>query len=117
MLEAKEGKLKTDESELSAFEKDAIIEVDQGKIKTEEDAELLDDDTIVANAVLFMVGGYDTVQSVLLFCAYSLALNQDVQDKLRAEIDSVLDENNGQFSYDTLNKMTYLDMVICGRQK
>jgi cytochrome P450 len=115
MLEAREDKLKTDENELDSFEKDAVMVNGEGggnnKVST---ADLLDDDGIVANAVLFMLAGYDTTQSLLLYCAYALALNQDVQDKLREEVESVLEGNDGELTYDALNKMTYLDMVING---
>jgi len=113
MLEAREGTLKTDESELEAFEKDAILKNTAApKINT---ADLLDDDGIVANCVLFILAGFDTTQSLLLFCAYALALNPDVQDRLRAEVQSVVEESDGKFTYDGLGKMTYLDMVINGR--
>jgi len=108
MLEAREGSLKTEENELDNFEKDAQLK-EGGKV---EMADLLDDESIAANCVLFILAGFDTTQSLLLFCAYALALNQDVQQKLREEIDTVLDDNDGHFTYDALHKMVYLDMVI-----
>ncbi|XP_035706595.1 cytochrome P450 9e2 isoform X2 [Folsomia candida] len=111
MLEAREDKLKIEDHELDRFERDAIIKTETTTDKAST-AELLDDDGIVANAVLFMLAGYDTTQSLLIFVAYALALYPDIQDKLRTEIDQVLEENGGEFSYDSLNKMTYLDMVI-----
>jgi len=100
--------LKTDEDELDTFEKDAMLD----SVKNGTTADQLDDDGIVANAVLFMLAGYDTTQSLLIYCAYALALNQDVQDRLRTEVDFVLEENDGEFSYDSVIKMVYLDMVI-----
>jgi cytochrome P450 len=69
----------------------------------------------VANCVLFIVAGFDTTQSLMLFLAYVLALHPEVQDKLRSEIDTVPEENDGEMTYDGLNKMEYLDMVINGR--
>jgi cytochrome P450 family 9 len=112
MLEARANQLKTEESELSQFEKDAIIDSGGGGSAS---AVQLDDDTIVANCVLFIVGGFDTTQSLMLFLAYVLALHPEVQDKLRSEIDTVLEETDGEMTYDGLNKMEYLDMVINGR--
>ncbi|XP_021957428.1 cytochrome P450 9e2 [Folsomia candida] len=109
MLEAREDKLKAEEGELSTFEKDAEIK-SVGKASTSGD--MLDDTGIVANCVLFVLAGFDTTQSLLLFCAYALALNQDVQDKLREEVETVLEDNGGEFSYESIHKMTYLDMVI-----
>lgn len=111
MLEAREDKLKIDESELNAFEKDAQIKEDKF---SESSAEVLDDDGIVSNCVLFILAGFDTTQSLLLFCAYALAIHPEIQDKLRTEVESVLDENDGDFTYESLHKMVYLDMVING---
>lgn len=112
MLEAREGSLKTDDSELENFEKDAQLKEDGSKER--DVAELLDDDGIVANAVLFILAGFDTTQSLLLYIPYALALNTEVQEKLREEIDSVLEESDGKLDYDVITKMTYLDMVING---
>jgi cytochrome P450 family 9 len=114
MLESRANQLKTEESELSQFEKDAIIESGGGGSAS---AVQLDDDTIVANCVLFIVGGFDTTQALMLFLAYVLALHPEVQDKLRSEIDTVLEETDGEMTYDGLNKIEYLDMVINGRLK
>jgi len=112
MLEARAGTLKTENAELEAFEKDAMIK--GGSEPKGSNADLLDDDGIVANCVLFILAGFDTTQSLLLFCAYALALHPDIQDKLRAEVDAVLEEQNKEFTYDGLSKLTYLDMVING---
>jgi cytochrome P450 family 9 len=115
MMEAREGKLKLEESELEAFEKDAIVKQGSaGGLLSSSKDDVLDDVGIVANCVQFILGGYDMTQSLLLFCAYALAVNQEVQDKLREEIETVLEENDGEFGYDTVTKMIYLDMVING---
>lgn len=53
--------------------------------------------------------------SVLLtFLAYELAVNPDIQRRLQQEIDTVISENGGKFTYDGLQEMKYLDMVISG---
>nr|WDY85987.1 cytochrome P450 9AZ2 [Pagiophloeus tsushimanus] len=62
---------------------------------------------ITAQAVLFFFGGFDTVSTALSFGSYELALNKDVQDKLRKEIRGAA--KNGKIDYDTLQKMSYLD--------
>ncbi|OXA55516.1 cytochrome P450 9e2 [Folsomia candida] len=110
MLEAREDKLvKTDEAELDRFEKDAVI---KGEVKGQESDLLLDDDGIVSNCVLFILAGFDTTQSLLLFCAYALAIHPEIQDKLRIAVDKVWEENDGDFTYESVLRMTYLDMVI-----
>ncbi|KAF8796822.1 Cytochrome P450 3A2 like protein [Argiope bruennichi] len=51
-------------------------------------------DELVAQSVIFFVAGYDTTASTLSFATYLLALNQDIQDRLRGEVDAALEENN-----------------------
>ena len=47
-----------------------------------------------------------------LFC---LALNPDVQTKVREEVDTVLKKLGGSLSFDALQEMTYLDMALSGK--
>ncbi|KAM7296414.1 hypothetical protein ISCGN_021573 [Ixodes scapularis] len=65
----------------------------------------------VANAELFMISGLETVSSALSFTAHLLAKNQDVQDKLRAEVKLLL-EKDGNLNYDNLFSLQYLKQVI-----
>jgi len=45
---------------------------------------------------------------------YELALNQEIQKKLREEIDEEYIRHNGNFIYEDVKKMTYLDKVFKG---
>nr|CAI5817453.1 unnamed protein product [Callosobruchus analis] len=45
-------------------------------------------------------------------CLYELALRQDLQDKVRANINSVLSKYNGEITYDALNEMKYLNQAL-----
>ena len=45
---------------------------------------------ITENAITFFIAGYDTTANTLAFACYCLATNQDVQEKLVEEIDTVL---------------------------
>jgi cytochrome P450 family 6 len=47
-----------------------------------------------------------------MFMSYELALNQDIQDRLRDEINEVLERHNGEVTYDAIMDMKYLDMVF-----
>ncbi|GFS70715.1 cytochrome P450 9e2 [Nephila pilipes] len=69
-------------------------------------------DELVAQCVIFFLAGYDTTASTLSFVTYQLALNQDVQDKLREEVDETLSANDGKLTYDAVQNMKYLDNVI-----
>ena len=48
----------------------------------------------------------------MTFCTYELALHQDIQDRLRAEIEEVLEKHDGEVTYDAIMEMKYLDMVF-----
>uniref|UniRef100_A0A182KH02 Cytochrome P450 n=1 Tax=Anopheles christyi TaxID=43041 RepID=A0A182KH02_9DIPT len=72
------------------------------------------DDDLTAQCTVFFFGGYDTVSTLSAFMAHELAINPDVQDKLRAEIDSVRTAIGGadKLNYETIQSMRYLDMVV-----
>ncbi|XP_070493750.1 probable cytochrome P450 6a13 [Chironomus tepperi] len=67
---------------------------------------------MVANSFLFFSAGFETSSSAITFCTYELALNQDIQDRLRDEIEEVLAKHNGEVTYDAISEMKYLDMVL-----
>ena len=48
----------------------------------------------------------------MIFCTYELALHQDIQDRLREEIEEVLKKHNGDLTHDAVMEMKYLDMVF-----
>jgi cytochrome P450 family 6 len=48
----------------------------------------------------------------MTFTTYELALNQDIQDRLRDEINEVVEKHGGEVTYDAINEMKYLDMVF-----
>ena len=45
---------------------------------------------VTANSILFFLAGYDTTANTLTFLSYHLAMNKDIQDKCREEIERVL---------------------------
>ena len=45
---------------------------------------------------------------------YELAYRNDIQEKLRIEIEEVVSRHDGKISYDAISEMTYLDQVING---
>ncbi|XP_040355132.1 cytochrome P450 3A11 [Ixodes scapularis] len=64
-----------------------------------------------ANAVLFLIAGFETSSTALTFTTYLLAKHQDVQDRLRSEICAIL-KKDGKFNYDNVFSMQFLDQVI-----
>ncbi|XP_020296279.1 cytochrome P450 9e2-like [Pseudomyrmex gracilis] len=68
-------------------------------------------DDIVSQAFIFFFAGFDTSSTLMCFAAHELAVNPDIQDRLRKEVEEHSDEN-GDITYDSLSKMTYMDMVV-----
>ncbi|XP_050311273.1 cytochrome P450 9e2-like [Anthonomus grandis grandis] len=67
---------------------------------------------IVAQALTFFVAGFETTSNAMCFTAYELAVNPEIQEKLRKEIEKTLQENDGKIDYEALIGMKYLDMVV-----
>ncbi|XP_061165934.1 cytochrome P450 3A9-like [Saccostrea echinata] len=65
---------------------------------------------ITGNSILFLMAGYETTASTMTFIAYNLATNQECQDKLLNEIDTVLKQELP--TYDNIQKLEYLDKVF-----
>lgn len=72
---------------------------------------------IVANAMLYIIAGYETSSTSGQFAAYQLALNPQIQAKVREEVQQVLGKYNGECTYEALNEMIYLNMVLDGKYK
>jgi cytochrome P450 family 6 len=71
----------------------------------------------VAQALSFIIGGYETSGSSLSFALYELALHPEIQQSLRAEILQVLSKHDGQLTYDGIQYMSYLDRVVSGEER
>ena len=74
--------------------------------KTMSDAEVL------AQSFIFLAAGYETSSGTLSLTCYHIATNPEVQDKLQKEIDSVWTDEEQPPTYEILNELPYLDMVI-----
>ncbi|CAG9810918.1 unnamed protein product [Chironomus riparius] len=61
---------------------------------------------------VFLVAGHEVVVSLLSHCLYELALRKDLQENARNSIKQVLDEFNGEFSYESVYKMDYIEQCI-----
>ncbi|KAH8299853.1 hypothetical protein KR044_006975, partial [Drosophila immigrans] len=68
---------------------------------------------MAAQAFVFFIAGFETSSSTMAFCLYELALQQDIQQRLREEIETVLKETtNGEITYEAIGQMTYLEQVL-----
>ncbi|XP_051157199.1 cytochrome P450 9e2-like [Leptopilina boulardi] len=78
--------------------------------RNEKGVEVTTDD-IVAQSLIFFAAGFSTIATVMSFAVHELAVNSEIQEKLRQEVD-YFTKQEGKISYDTLSKMKYMDMVI-----
>ncbi|XP_066602048.1 uncharacterized protein [Prorops nasuta] len=67
---------------------------------------------MTAQAMIFFFGGFDTTSTLMCFASYEIAVNPEVQEKLLEEIDKVLEETNGEPTYESINNMEYLGAVL-----
>lgn len=69
-------------------------------------------ETITAQAFIFYIAGQETTGSTAAFTIYELAQHPEHLKRLQDEVDETLQQNNGQITYDVLNKMKFLELCI-----
>ncbi|XP_075165472.1 cytochrome P450 6a8-like [Haematobia irritans] len=89
---------------------DLLIEL---KNNPTEDGELqLTLDDIIAQAFVFFIGGFETSSSTMTFALYELAKNPAIQEKARESVRNSLAMHEEEFTYESLNEMTYIRQVV-----
>jgi len=71
----------------------------------------------VAQALTFLIAGYETSSSTLTFALYELSRHPEIQQSLREEILQVLSKHDGKLTYDSIQSMSYLDRVVSGEER
>nr|CAH7720140.1 unnamed protein product [Callosobruchus chinensis] len=65
--------------------------------------------------MMFFFGGCETSAGLINFLFYELAANQEIQIRLRKDIQATLKQCDGNLTYEALVKMEYMDMVVSGK--
>ncbi|KAK9885345.1 hypothetical protein WA026_010842 [Henosepilachna vigintioctopunctata] len=104
LIEARKG----NENEKSTNETSSTNEEQRA---IDDAARQLSDMDIASQVFVFFLGGFETVSTAMCFMAYELVANPDIQQKLIEEIDQNKPQK-GAPSYETLNNMIYMEMVI-----
>ncbi|RZF46375.1 hypothetical protein LSTR_LSTR007908 [Laodelphax striatellus] len=76
-----------------------------------ENQVILDEKLLAANTFIFFIAGFETTATTLTFCLFELSQNQEIQDKLRKEVQATV-ERHGAINYESTKEMEYLDRVI-----
>ncbi|GJQ85980.1 Cyp6a9 [Trypoxylus dichotomus] len=72
----------------------------------------LDVVSLHGQCIIFFMAGHDTSASTLTFSVFELARHQDIQEKLRKEITDVIAKYEGAITYEGVQEMKYLEMVV-----
>lgn len=69
---------------------------------------------LAAQALVFFLARFETSSTNMTFSLYELALEQNIQDKVRDEINTVLEKHGGLLTYEAAMEMHYMQQVIDG---
>lgn len=70
------------------------------------------DELLAAQAFFFFLAGADTSATAIHFTLIELANNPEILKRLHKEIDELFDRSNNKLTYDLIEKLQYLDMVL-----
>ena len=91
---------------------DLMLDAMEGERLSSND-DKLDETTMIANALVLLVAGYETTGSGLCWIFYELANDQEVQLEVQREVDSVFEgSDSGRPGYSDIQSMGLLDRVI-----
>lgn len=82
-------------------------------LSKDENGDGLTNEEIQAHADMFMFAGHDTTASALSWIFYNLAMNQEYQERCRAEVTSLLeDRDTDDITWDDLSQLKFITMCI-----
>ncbi|KAK4878612.1 hypothetical protein RN001_011118 [Aquatica leii] len=67
---------------------------------------------ITAEALVFFLAGFETSSATLTYALLELAAHQDIQQKLREEVKTVMERHNQVMTYESLKEMVYMQQVF-----
>ncbi|XP_055529185.1 probable cytochrome P450 9f2 [Wyeomyia smithii] len=112
LMEVRRGTLKHLQDELDS--KDAgFATVQESSVGKSTHSRVWSENELIAQCFLFFFAGFETTSTCITFLSYEILANPEVQKRLYEEIIETEKSLNGEpLTYETLQKMQYLDMVI-----
>ena len=96
-----------------------LIDLKNNKLAQEEgyqhDGNTLSIDEVAAQSFIFFLAGFETSSTTMTWALYELAKNQDIQKKVRDEINTVLAKHDGKVTYEAIQDMKYMSQVLDGK--
>lgn len=113
MIDSQQGKWTGDTTKETTDAEEKIFDVDS-KLADSEDvpSNALSEEEAMAQCFMFLVAGQQTTSSVVAFTLYMLALNPEVQEKLREEVDLCVAKHGEYPAMEIVVKLEYLHGVI-----
>lgn len=71
---------------------------------------------MAAHSFVFNAASFESTSTTMSFCLHELAKNPNLQAKVHADIDSVLEKYDGQLTYESIGEMKFIEQCIDGRQ-
>uniref|UniRef100_A0A1I8PJM7 Uncharacterized protein n=1 Tax=Stomoxys calcitrans TaxID=35570 RepID=A0A1I8PJM7_STOCA len=90
---------------LLTFKKEAELNQDKTHFAHQQDY-------LVAQAAVFQLAGIQTCSSTLAFALYELARHPKLQERLHLEIAQIIKDYGSTLSFEHVERMTYLGMVV-----
>lgn len=69
---------------------------------------------IWAQSVIFFLAGYETSSTALTYILYELSQHPEIQQKARETVRKVLEKFDGNFTYEAVNEMQYVEQCAKG---
>lgn len=72
---------------------------------------------MLSQAITFFTAGYETTSNLIAFTLYELCFHPDIQERLRLEIIEKIQSHDDIITYDAIQDMKYLNMVVSGNAR
>ncbi|XP_011194316.2 cytochrome P450 6a9-like [Zeugodacus cucurbitae] len=67
---------------------------------------------MAAQTFVFFIAGFETSSTTMSFALYEMALQPQLQERLRREVLHTFAKHNNEFTYECLQEMQYMDQVV-----